>query len=111
VTSGIEAGYWRDVIGAEYDSLPRLSLTVAQAMRLWSIDEDISRRVLDSYVESGYLEVASDGQYRRADVATATAASGAAVLPDASRQGGPLVVAATAGRGGEAKARTFPARP
>jgi hypothetical protein len=70
VSSGIEAGYWRDVIGAEYDSLPRLSLTVAQAMRLWSIDEDIARRVLDSYVESGYLVVASDGRYRRADAAT-----------------------------------------
>ena len=51
----IEAGYWRDVIGAEYDALPGLSLTVAQAMRLWAIDEDIARRVLDSYVESGYL--------------------------------------------------------
>ena len=49
----IEAGYWRDVIGAEYDGLRGLSLTVPQAMRLWSIDEDIARRVLDSYVESG----------------------------------------------------------
>jgi len=65
---GIEAGYWRDVIGAEYDGLRGLSLTVAQAMRLWSIDEDIARRVLDSYVESGYLTVTPDGRYRRTDV-------------------------------------------
>jgi len=63
----IEAGYWRDVIGAEYDSLPSLSLTVAQAMRLWSIDEDIVRRGLDSYVESGYLAIGRDGRYRRTD--------------------------------------------
>jgi hypothetical protein len=68
----IEAGYWRDVIGAEYDGLPGLSLTVVQAMRLWSIDEDIARRVLDSYVESGYLTATADGRYRRTDVVTAT---------------------------------------
>ena len=65
----IEAGYWRDVIGAAFDSLPTLSLTLAQAQRLWSIDEHIARRVLDSYVETGYLTVAGDGQYRRSDVA------------------------------------------
>jgi hypothetical protein len=67
----IEAGYWRDVIGAEYDSLPGLSLTVAQAMRLWSIDEDIARRGLDSYVESGYLTRTTDGRYRRSEVPAA----------------------------------------
>ena len=66
----IEAGYWRDVIGAEYDALPALSLTVAQAMRLWSIDEDIARRVLDSYVESGYLTLTPEGRYRRTDIGT-----------------------------------------
>ena len=75
---GIEAGYWRDVIGAEYDGLRGLSLTVAQAMRLWSIDEDIARRVLDSYVESGYLTVTPEGRYRRTDVAVTGATRGAA---------------------------------
>jgi hypothetical protein len=69
VISSIEAGYWRDVIGAEYDSLPRLSLTVAQARRLWALDADIAKRVLDSYVESGYLTLMADGQYRRTDQA------------------------------------------
>jgi hypothetical protein len=69
----IEAGYWRDVIGAEFDSLPTLSLTVAQAQRLWSIDEAIARRVLDSYVESGYLTITDDGRYQRSDSATALA--------------------------------------
>jgi hypothetical protein len=66
----IEAGYWRDVIGAEYDALPGLSLTVAQAMRLWAIDEDIARRVLDSYLESGYLTLTGEGRYRRTDIGT-----------------------------------------
>ena len=67
----IDAGYWRDVIGAAYDGQPGLSLTVAQAMRLWSIDEDITRRVLDSYVESGYLTLTTDLRYRRTDMVTA----------------------------------------
>ncbi len=74
----IDAGYWRDVIGAEYDGQPALSLTVAQAMRLWSIDEDIARRVLDSYVESGYLTLTADGRYRRTDTVTAAVGWGAA---------------------------------
>ncbi|MEO5823018.1 MAG: hypothetical protein ABIT71_21145 [Vicinamibacteraceae bacterium] len=66
----IEAGYWRDVVGAEYDGLPNLSLTVAQAERLWGIDEGIARRVLDSYVESAYLTQTFDGRYRRTDSVT-----------------------------------------
>lgn len=74
MSSAIDTGYWRDVIGAEYDSTPRLSLTVAQAMRLWSIDEGTARRVLDSYVESGYLVVTAEGRYRRADAAMVLAA-------------------------------------
>ena len=73
----IDAGYWRDVIGAEYHGQPALSLTVAQAMRLWSIDEDIARRVLDSYVESGYLTLTADGRYRRTDTVTAAVGWGA----------------------------------
>jgi len=74
VSAGIEAGYWRDVVGAQYDGLPRLSLTLAQARRLWSIDEALARYVLDSYVESGYLTIAPDGAYRRSDYEQALAA-------------------------------------
>ena len=73
MSADIEAGYWRDVVGAEYDTLPRLSLTVAQAQRLWSMDEAIARRVLDSYVASGYLTLTPDGVYRRSDYAKAAA--------------------------------------
>jgi len=47
-------------------------------MRLWSIDEDITRRVLDSYVESGYLTLTTDGRYRRTDMATAAVGWGSA---------------------------------
>ena len=71
MSAGIEAGYWRDVIGAQYDALPRLSLTLAQAQRLWSIDEALARYVLDSYLESGYLTLTPGGSYRRSDYAQA----------------------------------------
>jgi DNA-binding IclR family transcriptional regulator len=60
-------GYWRDVVGAEYDSLPQLSLTLAQAQRLWSLDAETCRWVLESFVESGYLVQTGDGRYQRAD--------------------------------------------
>lgn len=68
-----EAGYWRDVVGAEYENQPRLSLTIAQARRLWSIDAETAQQVLDSYVESGYLTLTDDGHYRRSDYAIALA--------------------------------------
>jgi hypothetical protein len=67
VNDRIQAGYWRDVVGAEYDSLPRLSLTLPQAQRLWGLDEALARRVLASYLESGYLTLTADGHYRRTD--------------------------------------------
>jgi hypothetical protein len=62
-----DAGYWRDVVGAEYETLPALSLTVPQAQRLWGLDESTCKYVLDSFVETGYLVRTPDGQYRRAN--------------------------------------------
>jgi hypothetical protein len=74
MSAGIDAGYWRDVIGAKFEGLPRLSLTLAQAQRLWAIDDALARHVLDSYVASGYLVRTPDGSYRRSDYAQAFAA-------------------------------------
>jgi hypothetical protein len=62
-----DAGYWRDIMSAEYEGLPRLSLTVPQARRLWGLDERTCRYVLDSFVETGYLLRTPDGRYGRAD--------------------------------------------
>ena len=70
MNTAIEVNYWRDVVGAAYDGLPTLSVTLAQARRLWAIEEEIARRVLNSYVETGYLMVTPDGRYRRTDQAT-----------------------------------------
>jgi hypothetical protein len=75
VNTAIEVNYWRDVVGAAYDGLPTLSVTLAQARRLWAIEEEIARRVLDSYLETGYLTMTPDGRYRRADHASSGAAA------------------------------------
>jgi hypothetical protein len=73
VNAAIEVNYWRDVIGAAYEGLPTLSVTVAQARRLWAIEEEIARRVLDSYLETGYLTMTPEGRYRRTESATSVA--------------------------------------
>ena len=54
---------------ADYDSLPTLCLTLAQAQRLWALDEAACRRVLETLVSRGVLRIGADGQYCRADYA------------------------------------------
>jgi hypothetical protein len=77
VGTSIDRGYWRDVIGAEYDGLPQLSLTLAQAQRFWGLDAVTCQAVLQSFVESGYLVITSEGRYQRADRVAAGRAAGA----------------------------------
>jgi two-component system cell cycle response regulator DivK len=51
-------------IRANYVDLPGLSLTVRQAARLWSFDEPVCQRVLDTLTTEGFL-IQAEGQYRR----------------------------------------------
>lgn len=53
-------------IRSEYREMPSLSLTVAQAQRLWGLDEQTCRSVLKSLECEGFLKRAADGSYRRA---------------------------------------------
>lgn len=55
-----------NIMRAEYREMPCLSLTVRQAMRLWSLDESCCRRHLDALLRDGFLRVTADGVYRRA---------------------------------------------
>jgi hypothetical protein len=71
-----DVGYWRDVVAAEYEDLPVLSLTFPQAMRLWGLDEVTCRYVLDSFIESGYLRRTEAGQYRRTDMGKTSRTNG-----------------------------------
>lgn len=50
------------LIRAEYEEMPGLSLTLPQAMRLWSVDRELCELGLDALVADGVLRV-DDGRY------------------------------------------------
>jgi hypothetical protein len=50
---------------AEFDELPALCLTTAQAERLFALREDIRQRVFDSLVDAAILRRDARGLYRR----------------------------------------------
>jgi hypothetical protein len=52
----------------EFEVLPTLRLTVAQAMRLWSLDGATCESALDGLVESGWLKKDGNGRYARVPV-------------------------------------------
>jgi hypothetical protein len=58
-------------IWAEYLEMPGLSLTSAQAQRLWGLDAITSRDALGLLVESKLLRRGEDGRYRRSMEGTA----------------------------------------
>ena len=53
-------------VRAEFLEMPGLKLTFAQAMRLWSLNEDDCRRVLDSLIRACFLQRTSTGDVVRA---------------------------------------------
>ena len=56
---------WLARILAEYNEQPGLSLTRAQAQRLWGLDERMCTRLLDTLAAIERLVVGEDGRYRR----------------------------------------------
>ena len=52
---------------AEFDEMPGLSLTVRQASRLFGLDQDFCRVVLDVLVDSAYLRQTGRGMVTRGD--------------------------------------------
>ena len=53
-------------IRGEFREMPGLTLTVAQARRLWSLDQSTCSAVLTQLVETGFLCRRADGAYGRA---------------------------------------------
>ena len=53
-----------DLMRAEYLEMPCLSLTLPQAMRLWSVDRNLCELGLALLVQEGFLEYSEDGMYR-----------------------------------------------
>lgn len=51
----------------EYLEMPGLSLTLAQAQRLWSLDRLTCTKVLGGLVRAGFLRQRRDGSFIRRD--------------------------------------------
>ena len=49
----------------DFGVLPGLTLTLAQARRLWALHESACRELLDALVAEGFLWVRSDSRYAR----------------------------------------------
>jgi hypothetical protein len=52
---------------AEFDEMPGLTLTATQAARLFGIDKDVCRVVLDTLVDLAYLRQTSAGTIIRGE--------------------------------------------
>ena len=50
---------------AEYADMPGLSVTLAQAQRLWGVDEQTCRRAFDALIARGILRRTTKGRYIR----------------------------------------------
>jgi hypothetical protein len=58
-------------VRGEFREMPGLSLTLAQAQRLWSLDLSTCSEVLSQLVECGFLSQRADGAFCRASDLTA----------------------------------------
>jgi len=59
-----------DRVRGEFDEMPGLNLTLAQARLLFGVHEEVCRRVLNDLVGRGFLSRTPRGIYRRAEALT-----------------------------------------
>jgi len=52
------------LIRAEYNEMPGLCLTRAQAQRLWRLEPDVCANVLAAMVDAGFLRLTAGGYVR-----------------------------------------------
>ena len=62
-----QAEDWLQLIRGEYEELPGLQLTQAQAEERWALDARSAEALLDDLVSSGVLRMTGEGAYVRAD--------------------------------------------
>ena len=58
-------------VRSEFDEMPGLQLTLPQAARLWGLDHEASRLVIDALVERSFLRWTARGTVVRVDRAAA----------------------------------------
>jgi hypothetical protein len=51
---------------ADFREMPGMRLTMEQAMRLWDVDRQVCQSLLESLVDSHFLEVDPYGKYTKA---------------------------------------------
>lgn len=54
-------------IRGEFNEMPGLQLTIAQAARLWGLDQASCRRVIDALVDAAFLRWTASGTVVRAE--------------------------------------------
>jgi hypothetical protein len=59
-------------IQGEYVEMPGLSLTAAQAQRLWGLERDVCNALLGALVDAKFLSQTRDGAFIRLDGAVPT---------------------------------------
>jgi hypothetical protein len=55
-------------VRGEFLEMPGLSLTCAQAERLWGLERDLCRRVIGALIGTAFLRLTAAGAVTRADV-------------------------------------------
>lgn len=54
-------------VRAEFMEMPDLAVTFWQALRLWNLEAEVCRAILDSLVRSGFLTQTRQGAFRRVE--------------------------------------------
>lgn len=54
---------WPHLVQAEYLEMPGLQLTMAQVRRMWGLDDQSCRELLQQLVATHFLRVTGEGQY------------------------------------------------
>lgn len=68
IATDVDVSEFSQLIRAEYIEMPGLSLTARQAQRLWCLDADTCRRLLNELIEANFLERTRRGTYVRRGV-------------------------------------------
>ena len=56
---------WLQVVRGEYEEIPDLQLTQAQAEEMWGLDATVAETLLGALVTSGVLKKTREGAYVR----------------------------------------------
>jgi hypothetical protein len=65
--AGMEPDVLVHRVRAEFNEMPGLRLTLAQATRLWRLEPSVCQEIIDTLVDSHFLRWTTSGMVMRAD--------------------------------------------